>query len=173
MWKQSNQCREKSDVETGTLICDMLIYYLQISSEFHRVISSNIKFYADKNISTWCARSSWIACIISCCNDSSMFMIPSIYCCFASQFTAHPNISWISRPASRIHKKYISLMKSTQKNTMIKRVINNSQRSRNRHTHLLAIPFRCSGNIGLYEITIKMNTQDFWIVFFYRIGNLF
>ena len=70
----------------------------------------NIKWYANKNISTWCARSSWIACIISCCNDSSMFMIPSIYCCFASQFTAHPNMSWISRPASRIYKEHIVLM---------------------------------------------------------------
>ena len=71
-----------------------------------------MKWYSNRNISTWCARSSWIACIISCCNDSSMFMIPSIYCCFASQFTAHPNMSWISRPASRIHKKHIVLMKS-------------------------------------------------------------
>ena len=48
-----------------------------------------------------------------------MFMIPSIYCCFASQFTAHPNISWISRPASRIHKKHIILMNSIQLNAKI------------------------------------------------------
>ena len=52
-------------------------------------------------------------------------------------------------------------------------VFNNCERSTNKHTHLLAIPFGCSGNIGLYEITVKMNTQDFRIVFFYRIGNLF
>ena len=82
-----------------------------------------MKRYSNRNISTWCARSSWIACIISCCNDSSMFMIPSIYCCFASQFTAHPNISWISRPASRIHEKCIVLKKSMQSNAKVKQVL--------------------------------------------------
>ena len=57
-------------------------------------------FFVGRRVTLVCTHTSCMACITTCCTDSSMLIIFWMYSCFSSQFTAQPRMSCSMRPSS-------------------------------------------------------------------------